>query len=256
MTVLCGQPTRPHYQWRRIWRRGAEPPPPGYDPASPDSDARLRPAIRSTPLAAGYGAAAPQPSPQPPQHPAAKNGLSSASGLACPVLYPQDSVWCGSIRFCPLPAATRPALPPVCRAMIRNACRSASAMPADVLAFCQRPASPCPSRQTRRTSASPPIRSAQVTREAAQGAKLRSPGSAGPASQTRRQRFCRPGHAGTVDAARAPGRRTKSAPPAAPSANRASAGSEVAPVRRMIAARWFSTVRWLIFRSAAMFLLG
>ena len=27
-------------------------------------------------------------------------------------------------------------------------------------------------------------------------------------------------------------------------------------VRRMIAARWFSTVRWLIFRSAAMFLLG
>jgi hypothetical protein len=44
--------------------------------------------------------------------------------------------------------------------------------------------------------------------------------------------------------------------PAAASANRAGAGSDRVPVRFMIEARWFSTVRWLICRSAAMFLLG
>ena len=43
---------------------------------------------------------------------------------------------------------------------------------------------------------------------------------------------------------------------AAASANRASAGSDLVPVFVMIAARWFSTVRWLMPRSAAMFLLG
>ncbi len=43
---------------------------------------------------------------------------------------------------------------------------------------------------------------------------------------------------------------------AAASARRARAGSEVDPVRFMIEARWFSTVRWLMPRSAAMFLLG
>ena len=45
-------------------------------------------------------------------------------------------------------------------------------------------------------------------------------------------------------------------PPAATSASRASAGSDFDPVRFMIDARWFSTVRWLMPRSAAMFLLG
>src|SRR6185437_8383162 len=39
-------------------------------------------------------------------------------------------------------------------------------------------------------------------------------------------------------------------------ANRANAGSDFEPVRFMIAARWLSTVRWLMPRSAAMFLLG
>ena len=39
-------------------------------------------------------------------------------------------------------------------------------------------------------------------------------------------------------------------------ARRARAGSEVTPVRSMMDARWFSTVRWLMPRSAAMFLLG
>ncbi len=39
-------------------------------------------------------------------------------------------------------------------------------------------------------------------------------------------------------------------------ASRAKAGSDAAPVLRIIEARWFSTVRWLIPRSAAMFLLG
>ena len=43
---------------------------------------------------------------------------------------------------------------------------------------------------------------------------------------------------------------------AAASANRAKAGSDLAPILFMIEARWFSTVRWLIPRSAAMFLLG
>ena len=47
-----------------------------------------------------------------------------------------------------------------------------------------------------------------------------------------------------------------SAPPDARSANRASAGSDFDPVLFMMAARWFSTVRWLMLRSAAMFLLG
>jgi len=44
--------------------------------------------------------------------------------------------------------------------------------------------------------------------------------------------------------------------PAAISANRASAGRDLEPVRFMILMRWFSTVRWLMPRSAAMFLLG
>ena len=44
--------------------------------------------------------------------------------------------------------------------------------------------------------------------------------------------------------------------PAAASANRANAGSDFEPVFFMIEARWFSTVRWLMPRSAAMFLLG
>src|SRR5580698_1281171 len=38
--------------------------------------------------------------------------------------------------------------------------------------------------------------------------------------------------------------------------SRASAGSDFAPVFFMMEARWFSTVRWLMPRSAAMFLLG
>src|SRR5580658_8776763 len=45
-------------------------------------------------------------------------------------------------------------------------------------------------------------------------------------------------------------------PPEAISANRASAGNDLDPVRFMILMRWFSTVRWLMPRSAAMFLLG
>ena len=45
-------------------------------------------------------------------------------------------------------------------------------------------------------------------------------------------------------------------PPAARSANLASAGSDFDPVLFMMPARWFSTVRWLMPRSAAMFLLG
>ena len=43
---------------------------------------------------------------------------------------------------------------------------------------------------------------------------------------------------------------------AAASANRANAGSDFEPVFFMIEARWFSTVRWLMPRSAAIFLLG
>ena len=43
---------------------------------------------------------------------------------------------------------------------------------------------------------------------------------------------------------------------AAASASLASAGSDFDPVFFMIEARWFSTVRWLMPRSAAMFLLG
>jgi hypothetical protein len=43
---------------------------------------------------------------------------------------------------------------------------------------------------------------------------------------------------------------------AAASASRASSGSDLVPVFVMIEARWFSTVRWLIPRSTAMFLLG
>jgi hypothetical protein len=46
------------------------------------------------------------------------------------------------------------------------------------------------------------------------------------------------------------------AQPAARSANLASAGSDFDPVLFIMPARWFSTVRWLIPRSAAMFLLG
>jgi hypothetical protein len=42
----------------------------------------------------------------------------------------------------------------------------------------------------------------------------------------------------------------------AASANRANAGSDLVPVFVMIEARWFSTVRWLMPRWAAMFLLG
>ena len=42
----------------------------------------------------------------------------------------------------------------------------------------------------------------------------------------------------------------------AASARRASAGSDLDPVFFMISARWFSTVRWLMPRSAAIFLLG
>ena len=45
-------------------------------------------------------------------------------------------------------------------------------------------------------------------------------------------------------------------PPAATSASRASAGSDFEPVLFMMEARWFSTVRWLMPRSAAIFLLG
>lgn len=45
-------------------------------------------------------------------------------------------------------------------------------------------------------------------------------------------------------------------PPAAISANLASAGKDLDPVRFMILPRWFSTVRRLMPRSAAMFLLG
>jgi hypothetical protein len=40
------------------------------------------------------------------------------------------------------------------------------------------------------------------------------------------------------------------------SANLANAGSDFDPVLFMMEARWFSTVRWLMPRSAAMFLLG
>jgi hypothetical protein len=47
-----------------------------------------------------------------------------------------------------------------------------------------------------------------------------------------------------------------SAAEAAAKANRAKAGSDLAPIFFMIEARWFSTVRWLRLRSAAMFLLG
>jgi hypothetical protein len=43
---------------------------------------------------------------------------------------------------------------------------------------------------------------------------------------------------------------------AAASAIRANAGKHFDPVLFMIAARWFSTVRWLMPRSTAMFLLG
>ena len=46
------------------------------------------------------------------------------------------------------------------------------------------------------------------------------------------------------------------AQPDARSANRASTGSDFDPVLFIIEARWFSTVRWLMPRSAAMFLLG
>jgi hypothetical protein len=42
----------------------------------------------------------------------------------------------------------------------------------------------------------------------------------------------------------------------AANANRASAGRDLDPVFFMIEARWFSTVRWLMCRSAAIFLLG
>src|SRR5271154_1478616 len=45
-------------------------------------------------------------------------------------------------------------------------------------------------------------------------------------------------------------------PPAAINAKRASAGRDFDPVRFMILMRWFSTVRWLMPRSAAIFLLG
>ena len=45
-------------------------------------------------------------------------------------------------------------------------------------------------------------------------------------------------------------------PGSAASAKRISAESECEPVFFMTAARWFSTVRWLMPRSAAMFLLG
>src|SRR4029077_20899352 len=45
-------------------------------------------------------------------------------------------------------------------------------------------------------------------------------------------------------------------PGSAESAKRISAESECEPVFFMTAARWFSTVRWLMPRSAAMFLLG
>jgi hypothetical protein len=47
-----------------------------------------------------------------------------------------------------------------------------------------------------------------------------------------------------------------SASDAAASANRAKAGTDLAPVFFMIEARWFSTVRWLRRRSAAIFLVG
>src|ERR1035437_4149103 len=43
---------------------------------------------------------------------------------------------------------------------------------------------------------------------------------------------------------------------AAASANLANAGRDLEPVFFMIEARWFSTVRWLMPRSAAIFLLG
>ena len=43
---------------------------------------------------------------------------------------------------------------------------------------------------------------------------------------------------------------------AAAIAVRISAGRDFDPVLRMMAARWLSTVRWLMPRSAAMFLLG
>jgi hypothetical protein len=45
-------------------------------------------------------------------------------------------------------------------------------------------------------------------------------------------------------------------PEFAASARRIGAESECDPVFFMTAARWFSTVRWLMPRSAAMFLLG
>jgi hypothetical protein len=45
-----------------------------------------------------------------------------------------------------------------------------------------------------------------------------------------------------------------SSPADARSASRASAGSDFDPVLFMIEARWFSTVRWLMLRSAAMWL--
>ena len=52
------------------------------------------------------------------------------------------------------------------------------------------------------------------------------------------------------------GRDCGAVPGSAARAKRISAESECEPVFFMTAARWFSTVRWLMPRSAAMFLLG
>ena len=49
---------------------------------------------------------------------------------------------------------------------------------------------------------------------------------------------------------------TTSPSTAEPIDRRTNAGIDVEPVFLMIEARWFSTVRWLILRSVAMFLLG
>jgi len=88
----------------------------------------------------------------------------------------------------------------------------------------------------------------------------------GPACRQRcqyNQRHCNGGKFGIylviIDAGAEPGSFTGSTVAvfaAAASASRASAGRDFDPVRFMIEARWLSTVRWLMPRSAAIFLLG
>jgi hypothetical protein len=63
-------------------------------------------------------------------------------------------------------------------------------------------------------------------------------------------------HRAAVAGVPAPANCASASLPAAVTANRANAGSDLLPVRFTVEARWFSTVRWLIRRSSAMFLLG